>query len=54
MIREMNREMHGRIVGIDAEGFDILQGGKKRRFPFHTPVRTMDDVRAAMAAVSNS
>jgi len=40
------------MVGIDAEGFDVLQGGdNKVRFAFEAPVRTMDDARQALIAM---
>lgn len=40
------------MTGIDAEGFDVLQGGKKRRFHFDQPVRTMEDARHTLAAMA--
>jgi putative heme iron utilization protein len=43
---------HVRMTGIDAEGFDILQDNKKRRFPFDHPVRSMEDARQTLAAMS--
>ena len=40
------------MIGIDAEGFDVLQSGKKVRFAFEAPVRTMDDARQALIAMA--
>lgn len=45
------------MVGIDSEGFDVLQSGqsgKKLRFGFEQPVRSMEDARHAMAAMARS
>ena len=36
------------MVGIDAEGFDLLQSGKKVRIAFETPVRNMEEARQAL------
>ena len=41
------------MAGIDAEGFDVLQAGKKIRFAFDTPVRNMEDARQALVAMAN-
>jgi heme iron utilization protein len=40
------------MVGIDAEGFDVLSGGDKLRFAFDTPVRNMEDARKALVAMA--
>ena len=40
------------MVGIDGEGFDVLQSGKKRRFDFDTPVRNMEEARQALVAMA--
>jgi len=40
------------MIGIDGEGFDVLQSGKKVRFDFEAPVRTMDDARQALIAMA--
>jgi len=40
------------MIGIDGEGFDVLQSGKKVRFDFDAPVRTMDDARQALIAMA--
>jgi len=40
------------MAGIDAEGFDVLQAGKKIRFAFDTPVRNMEDARQALVAMA--
>jgi putative heme iron utilization protein len=38
-----------RMAGIDAEGFDLLQAGRKRRFLFDRPVLSMEDARRTLA-----
>ena len=40
------------MIGIDGEGFDVLQSGKKGRFDFDAAVRTMDDARQALIAMA--
>lgn len=40
------------MVGIDAEGFDVLKSGKKLRFVFETPVRNMEEARQALVAMA--
>ena len=40
------------MVGIDAEGFDLLASGKKLRLEFDTPVHTMDEARQALIAMA--
>jgi len=40
------------MIGIDGEGFDVLQSGKKVRFDFDAAVRTMDDARQALIAMA--
>jgi putative heme iron utilization protein len=40
------------MTGIDAEGFDAIQSGKKRRFTFDRPVRTMEDARQMLISLS--
>ena len=40
------------MTGIDSEGFDVLNAGKKRRFPFDERVLTMDDARRTLAAMA--
>jgi heme iron utilization protein len=35
------------IVGVDAEGFDLLRGDRKIRFPFAAPVANVEDARRA-------
>lgn len=40
------------MVGIDAEGFDVLRSGKKVRFAFKSPVRNMDEARQALIAMA--
>jgi putative heme iron utilization protein len=40
------------MMGIDAEGFDILAAGKKLRFDFDIPVRNMEQARQALVAMA--
>jgi len=40
------------MTGIDSEGFDVLQSGKKRRFHFDESVLTMEDARRTLAAMA--
>jgi hypothetical protein len=40
------------MVGIDAEGFDLLRSGKKLRFTFKTPIRNMQEARQALVALA--
>ena len=40
------------MTGIDGEGFDILQSGKKLRFHFETPISTMEEARQALVAMA--
>ena len=40
------------MVGIDAEGFDVLASGKKLRFDFDSPVRNADEARQALVAMA--
>ncbi len=40
------------MVGIDSEGFDVLNSSKKRRFFFPTPVSNMDEARQALVAMA--
>lgn len=42
------------MVGIDAEGFDLLTGDGRRRFNFDQPVRTMEEARQALVALARS
>jgi hypothetical protein len=42
------------MVGIDADGFDVLQSGKKLRFTFETPIRNMEEARQALAAMGKT
>jgi putative heme iron utilization protein len=41
------------MAGIDADGFDVLKSGKKLRFTFETPIRSMEEARQALAAMAN-
>lgn len=43
---------HLTMTGIDAEGFDAIQSGKKRRFTFDRPVRTMEEARQMLISLS--
>jgi putative heme iron utilization protein len=36
------------MIGIDAEGFDVLASGQKMRFVFENPVRNMEEARQAL------
>jgi len=40
------------MVGIDAEGFDVLKAGKKVRVPFDPPVNSMEEARQALVAMA--
>jgi putative heme iron utilization protein len=40
------------MTGIDAEGFDAIQSGKKRRFIFDRPIRTMEEARQMLISMS--
>ena len=40
------------MAGIDAEGFDVLQAGRKIRFAFDAPVRNMEEARQALVAMA--
>jgi putative heme iron utilization protein len=59
IIRHMNKDHEdalrhycggqaAQMVGIDAEGFDLLRSGKKLRLPFKTPIHTMEEARQAL------
>jgi len=40
------------MTGIDAEGFDAIQSGKKRRIAFERPVHTMEEARQMLVSMS--
>ena len=40
------------MVGIDADGFDLLRAGKKLRFTFANPIRNMEEARQALVAMA--
>jgi len=40
------------MVGIDSEGFDVLNSSKKKRFFFPAPVSNMDEARQALIALA--
>lgn len=40
------------MTGIDGEGFDVLQSGKKLRFHFDTPISTMEEARQMLVAMA--
>jgi len=40
------------MTGIDAEGFDGIQSGRKRRFYFERPIRTMEEARQILTSMS--
>jgi putative heme iron utilization protein len=42
------------MIGIDAEGFDLLKSGKKLRFTFETPIRNVGEARQALIAMAKS
>ena len=42
------------MLGIDAEGFDVLKSGQKIRFAFETPIRNMDEARQALVKLARS
>jgi putative heme iron utilization protein len=42
------------MIGIDAEGFDLLKFDTRIRFPFETPVRTMSEARQALVALAKA
>jgi hypothetical protein len=42
----------GQMAGIDGEGFDVLQTGKKIRIPFTTPVTNMEQARQALVEMA--
>jgi len=66
IVRHMNRDhaaalatmagsdasAHVTMTGIDAEGFDAIQSGKKRRFTFDRPVRTVEEARQMLISMS--
>lgn len=39
------------MAGIDAEGFDVLQSGKKVRFDFDAPIANVEEARQALIAM---
>ena len=41
----------GVMVGIDGEGFDVLQSGNKMRFDFDAPIATIEEARQALIAM---
>jgi putative heme iron utilization protein len=40
------------MAGIDREGFDVLQGGRKIRIPFAAPVSNTDEARRAFVEMA--
>jgi putative heme iron utilization protein len=40
------------MTGIDAEGFDAIQSGKKRRFAFGSTIHTMEEARQMLVSMS--
>jgi putative heme iron utilization protein len=40
------------LVGVDAEGFDMLKGDRKIRTPFAAPVANMEDARRAFVEMA--
>ena len=54
IVGHMNKDhpaAFGHITGIDAEGLDGIQSGKKRRFTFDRPVRTMEEARQTLISM---
>jgi putative heme iron utilization protein len=49
---EVGPEDNLQMVGIDAEGFDVLWNEKKMRFDFEKPIRTPDEARQALIAMA--
>ena len=41
-----------RMIGIDAEGFDVLTASGKRRITFDNPVHTVEEARQALVAMA--
>ena len=39
------------MVGIDAEGFDVVQSGNRVRFDFDAPISTTEEARQALIAM---
>ena len=40
------------MVGIDAEGFDVLKAGRKIRIPVDAPVHNTEEARQALVAMA--
>ena len=40
------------MTGIDSEGFDAIQSGRKRRFVFERPVRAIEEARQMLISMS--
>src|SRR4029077_2945809 len=40
------------MTGIDAEGFNAIQSGRKRRFTFDRPVRSVEEARQMLVSMS--
>jgi heme iron utilization protein len=40
------------MVGIDANGFDVLRAGRKVRFTFDSPIRNLAEARQALVAMA--
>ena len=40
------------MVGIDSDGFDVLESGRKVRFTFDSPIHTMNEARQALIAMT--
>ena len=40
------------MTGIDADGFDAIQSGRKRRFTFDSPVRSVEEARQMLISMS--
>jgi putative heme iron utilization protein len=40
------------MIGIDSDGFDVLQSNKKLRFTFDTPIHTLNEARQALVSMA--
>jgi heme iron utilization protein len=54
IVGHMNKDHKGafaHMTGMDSEGFDTIESGKKRRFTFDRPVRTMEEARQTLISM---
>jgi putative heme iron utilization protein len=52
VLRRLVQSESAEMAGIDAEGFDVLNGGTKVRIPFATPVNNMEEARRAFVEMA--